>query len=66
MTPDATAREVAALFRCERQKIIDEARRSGIGYNLKGRAGWRFTAADIEALRKAMRPATAPVEKRTA
>jgi hypothetical protein len=66
MTPDLTAREVAELFRCERQKVIDEAHRTGLGYNLKGRAGWRFTEADVEALRKSMAPATAPVEQRTA
>ena len=64
--PDLTAREVAELFRCERQKVIDEARRVGVGYNLKGRAGWRFTDADVAALRKAMAPVVAPQPRRTA
>lgn len=63
---DATAAEVAALFGCSRRKVTEEATRQRIGYNLGGRAGYRFTALDIEKLRAAMAP-PAPVEqKRTA
>lgn len=57
VTPDLTADEVAALFQCTRRKVTDEATRLGIGYNLGGRAGYRFTAADVDALRRALTPA---------
>lgn len=66
MTTDLTATQVAAIFGCSPRKVWTEARRHGIGFNLEGRAGWRFTEADVEKLRKAMAP-PAPVEgKRTA
>lgn len=57
MTTDLTADEVAAIFKCSRRKITDDATRLGIGYNLGGRAGYRFTQADVEALRRALAPA---------
>lgn len=63
---DATAAEVAAVLRCSRRKVTDEASRRGIGYNLGGRAGFRFTAHDIEKLRQAMTPAAPVEERRTA
>lgn len=63
MSPDMTAAEVAAVFRCDPRKIWTEARKHGIGANLGGRAGWRFTEADVDKLRRAMAPA-APVKKR--
>lgn len=59
----ATTFEVAQMFRCSARKVLTEARRISVGANLGGRAGYRFTAADIEALRESMRPA-APVERR--
>lgn len=51
-----TASEVAAWLRCSRAKIYKLARENGIGMNLGGRAGWRFTAADKLALQRALRP----------
>jgi hypothetical protein len=60
---DLTAADVATQFGCAKRKVREEARRNGIGYNLGGRAGWRFTEADVDKLRKAMAPA-APVKKR--
>jgi hypothetical protein len=57
MTADLTAAEVALKFKCTKRKITDEARRLGIGYNLGGRAGYRFTEADVESLRRALTPA---------
>lgn len=66
MNPDLTAAEVAALFGCGKKKITREATRRSIGYNLGGRAGYRFTAGDVEKLRQAMAPAPAPVRRRSA
>lgn len=59
----ATTFEVARLFRCSARKVLTEAKRIGVGANLGGRAGYRFTAADVDALRESMRP-PAPVERR--
>lgn len=52
-----TIHEVAEEFRCSPRKLSDVAREHGIGMNLGGRAGWRFTQADKLALQQAMRPA---------
>lgn len=60
---DYTAAEVASIFRCGPVKIMDEAKRIGVGVNLRGRAGWRFSVRDIEALRVAMAPPP-PIERR--
>lgn len=57
MSTDLTAAEVALKFKCGKRKVTDEATRLGIGYNLGGRAGYRFTEADVEALRRALTPA---------
>lgn len=61
--PDQTAVEVAALFGCSSRKVTNEATRQGIGYNLGGRAGYRFTPGDVEKLREAMTPAASPVSR---
>jgi hypothetical protein len=50
-----TVYEVAEEFRCSARKVADVARAEGIGANLGGRAGWRFTEADKVALWEAMR-----------
>lgn len=60
---DKTAAQVAAVFGCNRRKVWDVARAKGIGYQLGGRAGWRFTDADIDKLRAAMAPPP-PVQRR--
>lgn len=52
----ATTFEVAQMFRCSGRKVLTEAKRIRVGSNLGGRAGYRFTADDIAALREAMRP----------
>lgn len=59
----ATTFEVAQMFRCSGRKVLAEARRIGVGANLGGRAGYRFTAAEVEQLRQSMLP-TAPVARR--
>ncbi len=59
-----TIYEVAAEFRCRPRKVSDVARRLGVGAQLGGSAGWRFTEADKRALWDAMRPAPkVPVRK---
>lgn len=63
---DRNASQVAAIFGCSKRKVTDEATRHGIGYNLGGRAGYRFTAADVERLRKAMAPRAAVEGRRSA
>lgn len=57
-----TADEVAAKFRCSARLVKKHAAKNHIGLNLKGNAGWRFTEAEIRALREAMKP-PAPVQR---
>lgn len=64
MTAVFTGPEVAEEFRCSTRKVTDTARAHGIGANLEGRAGWRFTEADKLALWEAMRPKAAAVVRR--
>ena len=52
----SVARGIWVIFGCSSRKISTEARRLGIGMNLGGRAGLRFTEADVEALRRALTP----------
>jgi hypothetical protein len=60
-----TLSEVAAEFRCGDRKIAIVAKANGIGMQLGGRAGWRFTDTDVIALREAMRPrVAAPMRRR--
>jgi len=61
-----TAAEVAARFGCSARKIKQEAARFGIGMNLRGRAGWRFSEADVEKLRRALTPPPAVEGRRSA
>jgi len=56
MDETLTIHEVAETFRCGPRKVANVAKAHGIGVNLGGRAGWRFTAADKLALWEAMRP----------
>lgn len=52
-----TRAEVAAEFRCSPRKVSETARKHGIGADLGGRAGWRFTEADKARLLAVMKPA---------
>lgn len=60
---DMSAARVAEIFGCTPRKVREEAAKCGAGMNLKGRAGWRFTDADVTKLRKAMAPEP-PVQQR--
>lgn len=54
-----TTAEVAHWLRCSRAKVYSIAKAHGIGINLGGSAGYRFTEADKKALRDALRPTAA-------
>lgn len=56
MTTYTTA-EVAERLRCSPRKVREVALTLGVGADLGGRAGYRFTEADIDALWESMRPA---------
>jgi hypothetical protein len=62
-----TITEVAnTKLRCSTRKVSELARELGVGMNLGGSAGWRFTDDDVAAMRQAMTPApsTVPEERR--
>lgn len=63
MQPYTTA-EVATQLRCSAWKVRSEAKRLGIGYDLGGRAGFRFTQADVDAIRAAGRLMSQPAPRR--
>lgn len=56
-TQNLTAKEVADRLRCTPRKVTKTATELGIGANLGGRAGFRFTEDEVERLRDSMRPA---------
>jgi hypothetical protein len=58
-----TCAEVADDFRCSTRKVAELARSLGVGANLGGRAGWRFSDADKQAMLEHLRPAP-PVKAR--
>lgn len=59
-----TTRDVAARLRVSEVTVPRLARRHGIGSYVGGRAGWRFTEADVTALLEALRPAPEPMRRR--
>lgn len=59
-----TAAQVSERLQCSTRKVRAEAVRHGIGFNVGGSAGFRFTEADVTALIDAMRLAPAPRRQR--
>jgi hypothetical protein len=57
------AKQLAAIFGCSPRKIRETATALGIGLALGGRAGYRYSEADLEAIKAALTPAP-PVERR--
>lgn len=51
-----TRAEVAKELRCSPRKVSETARKHGIGADLGGRAGWRFTDDDKKRLWAALKP----------
>lgn len=62
-TTDLRTRDLAQQFGCSEWKVRNIARQLGVGMDLGGRAGFRFTPGDVEKIRKALAPKP-PVEKR--
>ncbi|MCM0618757.1 helix-turn-helix domain-containing protein [Nocardioides bruguierae] len=60
----STAREVAAFFGCQTRKVSALAHEAGVGAQLGGRAGWRFTRSDVDAMWEVMRPKPQPALRR--
>lgn len=63
MTGVLTTAEVAERLRCSEWKVRKQSKALGIGANLGGRAGYRYTEADVDVLWDSMRPAP-PVARR--
>jgi len=66
MTTDLRTRDLAQQFGCSEWKVRNIARTLGVGMDLGGRAGFRFTAADVERIRTALAPKPTPEKARTA
>lgn len=54
--PTYTTAEVAEHLRCGTRKIRNVARELGVGLDLGGKAGCRYTQADVDAIWDFMRP----------
>lgn len=59
-----TTAEVAAYLRCADRKVLELARELGVGYNLRGAAGTRYTDDDVARILKALRPEPVPEKRR--
>jgi hypothetical protein len=64
MTTYATTPEVAAHLRVSPTTVQRIARKLGVGINIRGSAGWRFSPADVAAIEQALRPAQVPAPRR--
>lgn len=60
---DLRTRDLALQFDCSEWKVRQIARRLGVGIDLGGRAGFRFTPGDVDKIRAALAPKP-PVERR--
>jgi hypothetical protein len=56
MTATLTTADLAERLRCGERKIRKAATALGIGVNLGGRAGYRYTEAEADALWESLRP----------
>lgn len=63
MTTDLRTRDLAHQFGCSDWKVRNIARQLGVGMDLGGSAGFRFTPEDVEKIRKALAPKP-PVERK--
>lgn len=64
LTSTFTAAQVAKQYHCSPRKIRETAQRIGVGIDLGGRAGYRYTAADVAAIHQALKPAPTPAPRR--
>jgi hypothetical protein len=56
MTATLTTADLAERLRCSERKIRKAAAALGIGADLGGRAGYRYTEAEADALWESLRP----------
>lgn len=63
---DMRTRDLAEQFGCSDWKVRQLARQLSVGIDLGGRAGFRFTPADVEKIRRALAPKPAIEKARTA
>lgn len=67
MNETLTTADLAARYRCSPRKIRKAAADLGLGVDLGGRAGYRYSEADAEALWNSLRPVqTVPQRRRRA
>lgn len=59
-----TTTDLASRLRCSNWKVLKEAKRLGIGANLGGRAGYRFSETDLAAIQTALTPPPAVPRRR--
>jgi hypothetical protein len=57
---DLTTADVADRLACSHYKVRALAQQVGVGVNLGGRAGYRFTEAEYQQLRESMRVLPVP------
>jgi hypothetical protein len=55
-TKELKTSEVAERLRCTPRKVTKLATELGLGANLGGSAGFRFTEAEVEQMRESLRP----------
>ena len=56
MIATLTTEDLASRLRCSERKVRKAAAALGIGVNLGGRAGYRYTEAEADALWDSLRP----------
>lgn len=62
--PLKTSADLAALFGCDKRTIREKAKALGLGVALGGRAGYRYSEADVAVLMDKLRPAVEEKKKR--
>lgn len=63
MTANLTVEDVRLRLGCSKYKVRTLAQQVGVGINLGGRAGYRFTEAEYEQLRDSMRVRPLPKKR---
>lgn len=64
MTATLTTADLAERLRCGERKVRKVAAQLGIGVDLGGRAGYRYTEAEADALWESLRPVQTPERRR--
>lgn len=56
--------DAALLLDVSTWKVRQLAKRLSVGYNVGGKSGWRFSHAEVDAMRDSMRPVPMPAHRR--